>query len=153
MDNLQSIQNLINQYFNPHGGLQLFLQPYAYVLDFRQLASSASASGQINIAANANFVLTNPRFACFENGNAVAIPDVSIQLMDTGSQQLFSSNFVNIATYFGVPTAANDVGILPFPRVIGGRSGLGVQVVNNGANAVDLHLAFHGIQVYTLSGQ
>lgn len=151
MDNFSALESLILRYFNPRGNENLVLQPYCYVVEMA-LEGGATGTDQFQIAANANFVLTNPRFHCVDgDGESVQSPNIGIQLQDTGSQQLFSSNFVPISTYFGQPEYANDAGILCYPRVIAARSGLGIQAVNNSEDTALLRLAFHGIQIYGLS--
>lgn len=152
-DNYNAIENLVRRMFDPQNNRRLVIQPYNYPLQFASLAASARDSGVIQVAANANFILTNPRFSCYtDDGSEAPDPNISIQIQDTGSQQFLFQDASRLSTVFGNLVNANDTGALPYPRVVAGRSGLQVTVINTSAdvNYSYLALSFVGVQVYDL---
>lgn len=134
VDNFNAIEAFVRRVYNPGGDpnldAKIVLQPYAYVLNFDDLAAGATANKTLNVAANADFVLTSPRYQAVVNtaGGEDVSPMINILLTDTGSQERLSDQAVNLASYFWHPRTA--AGELTYPRIISGRSGLSVEVSN-----------------------
>lgn len=159
VDNYNSIEAFVRRVYNPHGDPQLdaklSIQPYAYRCSFAAVAPGASPQTVINIAANADFVLTAPRFHAVIDAAGAANHDnsplIRVLLTDTGSQENLMSEAVDLLSYFGHPETAEFQ--LQYPRIISGRSGLAVQI-NNYSNILTapetyilVELTFAGVLV------
>jgi len=136
VDNYNSIEAFVRRVYNPHGDpaldAKLSIQPYAYRVGFAAVAPGASPQSVVNIAANADFVLTAPRFHAVIDAAGVAnhdnYPLIRVLMTDTGSQEQLMSEAVDLQSYFGHPLTAEFQ--LTYPRIISGRSGLSVQITN-----------------------
>jgi hypothetical protein len=130
-DQLSAIEGFVGRNYDPNGNKTITIQPYAYTVVFEDLAAGGSGNKNIQIAANADFVLVAPRsFTVIADSGYVADPLVKVLLTDAGSQEQLMSEAISITSYFGQPQRANDTGVLPYPRIISGRSQLNVQVTN-----------------------
>jgi len=137
VDNFNAIEAFVRRVYNPSGDptldAKISIQPYAYRAAFADLLNGTSPQQVIQIAANADFVLTSPRYRAVvdnvvDNTQLDAPPLVRILLTDTGSQEQLMSEAVDLTTYFGhIRTAQFEI---QYPRIISGRSGMSVQVTN-----------------------
>lgn len=115
-----------------YGGRPLLITPYAYTVTFSALAPAATANQIINVAANADFIVTefhsrsNVAAAAQTISNMTA-PLVRVLVTDSGSNEQFTQSAVDIITY---TTAGNFANELPYPRIVSGRSTLTVQLSN-----------------------
>ena len=136
VDNFNAVEAFVRRMYNPSGNraldAKISIQPYAYALSFEAVAAGAAPVQTLQIAANADFVLTSPRFRAVVDavGPLADSPNplVRVLLTDTGSQEQFMSQLVDINTFFGKIDRAEYT--LMYPRVISGRSGLQVQLQN-----------------------
>jgi hypothetical protein len=99
---------------------------------FSALAPAATANQIINVAANADFIVTEFHSRSNVAGAAQTIsnmtaPLVRILVTDSGSNEQFTQSAVDIITY---TTAGNFDNMLPYPRIVSGRSTLTVQLSN-----------------------
>lgn len=119
-----------------YGGRPLLITPYAYTVTFSSLAPAATSSSVINVAANADFIVTefharaNVSLAAQTISNMTA-PLVRILVTDSGSNEQFTQAAVDIVTYATFGNYANE---LPYPRIVSGRSTLTVQLTNYSAS-------------------
>jgi hypothetical protein len=158
MTEWDSLKEFVREAYNPHGlpGLdaKLLIQPYSYPLEFNSLAPAGQSSQQLVIAANADFVLSSLRYraSLYSNGgaddtDADIVPKVRVLITDTGSNQQFSSQSVDIANLFGQIGRAPYVYM--FPRIINGRSALTVAVTSYAVadTYANIELSFAGALV------
>lgn len=130
-DNYNSVENFVRRYYDPDGTNRVEIQPYAYPVTFADLLQGESQTATISVAANADFVATNVRFRAVDAAQGIENnPLIDLLLTDAGSQQQLMASRVPITTAAGVIVQANDAGVLPYPRIISGRSQLIVQVFN-----------------------
>lgn len=141
------IENFCQKFYQ---GRQLLLTPYAYTTTFSALASGASASNVINIAANADFVaiMFHHRANVSAAGQTVnnkTAPLVRILVTDSGSNEQFTNAPVDIENY---STNGNIINDLPYPRIISGRSSLTIAVTNyDAAQTYNLDVSIEGVLV------
>lgn len=130
-DNYNAVENFVRRYYDPDGTNRVEIQPYAYPVTFADLLQGESQTATISVAANADFVATNVRFRAVDAAQGIENnPLIDLLLTDAGSQQQLMASRVPITTAAGVIVQANDAGVLPYPRIISGRSQLIVQVFN-----------------------
>ena len=115
-----------------YGGRPLLITPYAYAVTFTALAPAATANQIINVAANADFIVTEFHSRSNVGGAAQTVsnmtaPQVRVLVTDSGSNEQFTQAAVDIITY---TTAGNFDNPLPYPRIVSGRSTLTVQLSN-----------------------
>lgn len=119
-----------------YGGRPLLITPYAYTVTFSSLAPAATSSSVINVAANADFVVTefharaNVALAAQTISNMTA-PLVRILVTDSGSNEQFTQAAVDLVTYATFGNYSNE---LPYPRIVSGRSTLTIQLTNYSAS-------------------
>lgn len=119
-----------------YGGRPLLITPYAYTVTFSSLAPAATSSSVINIAANADFIVTEFHTRSNVGGAAQTIsnmtaPMIRVLVTDSGSNEQFTQSAVDIITYTTVGNFANE---LNYPRIVSGRSTLTVQLTNYSAS-------------------
>jgi hypothetical protein len=131
-------------------GRTLLLTPYGYNVSFTSLATATTQSTTINIAANADFILTglhhraNVAYAG-QNVSTKTAPLVRILVTDSGSNEQFTNSAVDLENY---STNGNIINKLDYPRIISGRSTLTVQVSNyDAAQTYNLDIFFEGVLV------
>jgi hypothetical protein len=138
VDNYNAIEAYVRRVYNPSGNpaidQRIIIEPYAYPVNFLDLTAGTPQQTTMQIAANADFVLTDPRYQAVRDVDAltldpdVAAPLVSILLTDSGSQQQLMSTATALPTYFAhIASAAPK---FMYPRIISGRSGLTIQAFN-----------------------
>ena len=151
MDNFAQLESFVRRIYNPDGDPRvdatLTIQPYAYRVNFTDLAAAGEQVKSINISANADFILTSPRYRAKVDDTANdVIPQVMVLLTDTGSSEQLTNDQVDISTYFG------QIGKAPYtieyPRIISGRSSLSVALSNySTALTYDIEMTFAGVLV------
>lgn len=109
----------------------LWITPYGYTATFAALAQNATATQQINITANGDFVLTGlkhrAQIGAAQTVSTKTAPFVRVLLTDSGSNEQFTAQAVDLENY-----SQNGVApvMLPYPRFIAGRTSLTVQATN-----------------------
>ena len=141
---------------DPATGLPLsqFTEDYfQYTIDFAALNSGTSQNDSIQIQADSEFKwLKSTYHADIANAAFVAntrpIPNVTIQIVDTGSGRQLIDQPTPIANIFGTGELPF---ILPIPRIFKARSSMAITVANfDAAVNYNLRLAFIGTKIYRL---
>ncbi len=124
---------------------------YTYEAEALLLASGGSANDVINIEADSDFIMQKLSFQADDAGGAFTdstrlIPNVSVQLVDTGSGRQLMQNPIPIPSIFGW-------GELPFvldnPRKFLRNSTIQVAFTNfDAAVTYNIRLAFIGYKIY-----
>lgn len=114
-----------------YAGAPVWVTPYGYTVTFLALAQNASATQQIQISANGDFVLTGLKHRA-QIGTAQTIgnktaPFVRLLIVDSGSNEQFTAQAVDLENYSQNGVSPNA---LPYPRFINGRGSLSVQATN-----------------------
>jgi hypothetical protein len=137
-----------------YGGRPLLITPYAYTVTFSSLAPAATSSSVINIAANADFIVTEFHARSNVGGAAQTIsnmtaPMIRVLVTDSGSNEQFTQSAVDIITYTTVGNFSNE---LPYPRIVSGRSTLTVQLTNySGSETYNVDFVASGVLVRAYS--
>lgn len=133
-----------------YGGARLVIVPYAYTLTFTALAAAASATQQLSITANADFILAG---VCHHAHIAAAAqtvsdktaPCVRVLVVDTGSNEQWSNSPVDLENW---STNGGDARMFPFFRWVGGRTSLSVTATSYAAaESTSFDLMFNGALV------
>lgn len=139
-----------------YGGRPLVIVPYGYGLTFTSLAQNATATQQLSITANADFILTGIKYrasvAATETVSNKTAAFVRMLITDSGTNEQFTSAAVDLENY--ATNGASQVGGLPYPRFISGRTALTVTVTNFSPGAGQtylLDLFFEGVLIRTYS--
>lgn len=123
----------------------LVITPTAYNLTFSALAQGTTQSSPLSITANADFVLVKlahrANIAAAQTVASMTAPFVRVQITDSGSNEQFFQNAPDLMNVSQNGQAALE---LPYPRWVGGRSALTVQLTNYAPTAetyaIDLSL-------------
>lgn len=127
---------------------------YTYEEDFliADLTAGATLNGSIEIQADSDFIWQKANFKASLNlgvsqtDSSRILPDVTVQLVDTGSGRNLLELAAPISSLFGTGELPF---VLPIPRLFFARSTILVQVSNfNTADAYDLRLSFIGYKAY-----
>jgi len=124
---------------------------FVYEADFASVASGASATTNINIQADSDFVLQKLTYHADIASAAVTdssriIPNATVILTDTGSGRQLMESAIPIPSLFGVGELPF---ILPTPRLFSARATLTVVVANfDAAVTYALKLSFMGYKLY-----
>lgn len=126
---VQELQAFLAQIYE---GRKLLVTPDGYNVTFAALAFGTSQTAQINVSAVADFVLLGlaHRGVLAVAGQTVSTkpaPIVRILITDSGSNEQFTKQAVDLENWSENGTVDK---MLPYPRVISGRSALTVQVTN-----------------------
>jgi len=126
-----------------YGDKNLLIIPNAYPLALGSIADGAVVNSQVQIRANADFILLSVSFT--------GDPASQILLTDSASGEQFTSRPVFAQDYTcldaSTPGVARD---LPYPRFIAGNSSITAQVVGDNATVADVYLTMLGVDVYEL---
>jgi len=131
-------------------GRPLLLTPYGYNLTFTALTAGSSATQVVNIAANADFIMTNIHHranvaAAGQNVSTKVAPLARILITDSGSNEQFTNSAVDLENY---STNGNIINLLPYPRIISGRSTLTVQLTSfEASQTLNIDVFFEGVLV------
>lgn len=124
---------------------------YIYQEDFSGLAAGTSATGNVNIQADSDFVLQKITFfadiaAAAQTESTRVIPLVSMQVTDSGSGRNLFESAVPIAAIFGTGELPF---ILPTPKLFSARSTITINVSNFDAAATyNLRFSFIGYKAF-----
>lgn len=126
---VQEIQAFLAQVYP---GRKLLVTPDGYNVSFTTVAIGATSTQQINISAVADFVLLgiSHRLVLAVSGQTVSnkpAPIGRILITDSGSNEQLTKQPVDLENY---SENGNVDKMLPYPRVIAGRSSLNIQVTN-----------------------
>ena len=153
---LADIETFCARYY---GALAFTIIPYGYNMTFPALAQGTVQTQQLNVVANADFMLLaighrsylSTQAASQLQGTMLA-PFIRMLLTDGGSNQQLSNQSVDLNNY-GSGGGDNFYHRLPYPRIISGRSTLQVQMTNYAPFAESYYtdLYFEGVQVYAFS--
>lgn len=144
----QEIEAFASRFFP---GRALLLLPYAYNLTFTGMTAALAATQQLNIAANADFLLLGLRHrasvaATNQTINTKTAPFGRVLITDSGTNEQFTASAVDLENY-----STNGVGErrLPYPRIVAGRSSLNVTLTMfaPAAETVLLDLFFDGVLI------
>ena len=136
---------------------RLWLEPYAYGISFASLlAVGGTASGQLAINSNADFVLLRMNYeatiGAVQNVNSKPVALVRAQITDAGSGQAFFNTAQPLETICAHEFPSR---FMPYPRFLSANSSLSVALTGYGTVAetyLDLTLTFEGIRVREYSG-
>ncbi len=126
---------------------------FTYEEDFTGLVAGNSATGNISIQADSDFVLQKLTYQADIGGVAQTdsgriIPNVTLVITDTGSGRQLMESAVPIQSLFG---SGELPFILPTPRVFLSRSTIALVVANfDAAVTYNIRLSFIGYKLYTL---
>jgi len=126
---------------------------YTYQEDFTGVASGASATGNINIQADSDFVMQKLTYhadiaAATVTDSSRVVPNMTVIITDTGSGRQLMESAVPIASLFGTGQLPF---ILPTPRLFLARSTINIVVANfDAAVTYNLRLSFTGYKQYSL---
>lgn len=127
---------------------------YTYEEDFliTDLIAGATVNGSIEIQADSDFVWQKAAFkastdlSSTQTDSTRVLPDVTVQLVDTGSGRNLLELAAPVSSLFGTGELPF---VLPIPRLFFARSTILVQVSNfNTSDAYDLRLSFIGYKAY-----
>lgn len=131
-------------------GRALLLTPYGYNLTFSSLAAGTSATQTVNIAANADFIITGLHHranvaAAGQNVSTKVAPLARILITDSGSNEQFTNSSVDLENY---STNGNIINKFDYPRIVSGRSTLTVQLTSYEASqTLNIDVFFEGVLV------
>jgi len=132
-------------------GRSLLFSPYGYTVTFTAMTAALSSTQQLNIAANADFMLLGLRHrasvaATNQTINTKTAPFGRVLITDSGSNEQFTNAAVDLENY-----STNGVGErrLPYPRMLAGRSSLQITLTMYApaAETVLLDLFFDGVLI------
>ena len=127
---------------------------YIYEEDFSSVASGATATGNINIQADSDFVLQKLTYfadisAAAQTNETRVIPLMAVQIKDTGSGRNLIETVAPVPNIFGTGQLPF---ILPTPKLFLARSTIAITVENfDAAETYNLRLSFIGYKIFRLS--
>jgi hypothetical protein len=144
--NIADIEAFASKFYQ---GRPLLLVPYGYNLTFSSLAAAASSTQTVNIAANADFIMTAVHHranvaAAAQNVSTKTAPLVRILITDSGSNEQFTNSAVDLENY----SSNAFLTTFDYPRIVSGRSTLTVQLTSYEASqTLNIDLFFQGVLV------
>jgi hypothetical protein len=126
---------------------------YVYEEDFSAVTSGSTATGNINIQADSDFVLQKLTFfadiaAAAQTDSSRVIPLMTVQIKDTGSGRDLIESSAPVSNIFG---SGRLPFILPTPKLFLARSTIAITVDNfDAAVTYNLRLSFVGYKVFRL---
>lgn len=118
-----SIPDIIGYLNEKYGGVPIFVSPYEYRVDFGAIAANGTASKQLQINSNSDFVLTDIGFESIET-----IADASIFIINSANGQPFSYGPTPVVALCNYTILTGVHGSQPYPRLLTGRTSLSVQL-------------------------
>lgn len=143
---IQDVEAFVSRFY---AGKNLLLVPYGYTLSFVALATATSATQQLNIAANADFILLGMRhraaLVASQSVSSKVAPLVRALITDSGSNEQFTSAAVDLENY-----SSNGVGErrLSYPRILAGRTSLTVQLTNYSSASIGVAETYGNIDLF-----
>lgn len=132
---------------------RLTIVPFAYSVSFTGLAQGQSQSKIVAIAANADFIALNFNYhvstGAVQNVSTVTVPFIRLLCVDTGSNEQFTNEAIDLMNY---ATGDDFAQLLPYPRILSGKSSISVQVQNYApaAETYGIELSIAGVLVRSL---
>ena len=149
---LQAFANQIYQ------GRPLIMVPYGYTVTFSGVTANSTQTQTLSITANADFILTKIKLRATEAAVAHTIsnldaPQARVLITDSGSNEQFTNQAVDVVNYTSI--GQSDLGQLPYPRFISGRTALSIVLSEYGGVVAteNMDLFLEGMLVRTYSGQ
>jgi len=145
--NIADIEAFASKFYQ---GRPLLLVPYGYNLTFSSLTAGTSATQTVNIAANADFIITGLHHranvaAAGQNVSTKTAPLARILITDSGSNEQFTNSAVDLENY---STNGNIINKFDYPRIVSGRSTLTVQITSYEASqTLNIDVFFEGVLV------
>lgn len=143
----QAIQALVAQQYR---AAEMLITPYGYPVTFLALAALGQATQQLNISANADFMLLNVAYhanvaLAAQNIGNKTVALVRMLVTDSGSNEQFTNAAVDLENYC---QNGQDERSLFFPRWCAGRSSLQIQMTSySAAEAYNIDLFFNGVLI------
>lgn len=138
-------------------GIKWAYDHYIYSASVSALAAAASLTDQVNIEADANFVIVKAAYfadlaGAVQTEDSRVIPLVRVQINDTGSGRNLQNQAVPIASlagHEGLPL------VWPVPRTFKAKSTINVTFTNfsSATTYTNVELAFIGYKKFRYSGQ
>lgn len=122
---------------------------YGYSAAILATNDGVSATQNINIQADSNFLVQQMMFACLNGAAMVAQPKLFLQITDASSGMTLFDRALPIWLVAGTPQLPFQ---LPTPRTFPASSSIQVAITNNDGGARDLYLMFAGQKVARLGG-
>lgn len=122
------------------------------------VAGGAAQQQQIQISANGDFILTRINYRAnianaAQTVSTLVVPQLLMQLTDSGSDELFANQALDINAFASLSSSANKDEDEMYPRVISGRSTLTISLQNTeAANTYNVEVTLLGILVKTWGG-
>lgn len=130
---------------------QLVLTPYGYPVTFLAVAPAVPQVQQINIAANADFILLafhhRASIGAAQAVSTKVAPFCNLLITDNGTGEQYTNVGVDLENYSSNGSFLQE---LSYPRIIAGKSSLQIQVTNTATfdETYDtLQLFLEGVQV------
>lgn len=146
---------VIKQFLAPlYKGRQVGILPYAYPVTFLAFAQNAVATAQLQIAANADFLLLGLRhhaqIGAIQNVSTKTVAFARLLVTDNGSGEQFTSAAVDLENISNNGSHGVGSGAFPYPRLLAGRTSLTLQLSGYQPTAetyTSIDLLFEGVQV------
>lgn len=132
----------------------LYCAPFGYPVTFTGLGAGQSQTTQIAITANGDFLALGLKHhasnaAAAQTNSTKTIPCVRIQITDSGTAEQWTNAPVDLENY---STNAGDTRMLPFPRLVQGKTSLTVQATSYAAaESYTLDLFIEGVLIKVLN--
>lgn len=128
---------------------------FVYQADFSALAPNTPQTATINIQADSHFKWVMATYdadiaaAAFTEANA-PVPNVTVQITDTGSGRNLFSSAVPVPSIFG---RGQLPFVLPLPRIFAARSSISITAANyDAAETYNLKLSLVGMKLFDIGG-
>lgn len=150
---LLELQAYANQIYQ---GRPILMVPYAYNVTFSGVTALSTQTQSLSITANADFILTrilsrtaDATAQTISNMNA---PYARILITDSGSNEQYTNNAIDLMNYTSV--GQSDLGDLPYPRFVSGRTALTLVLTEYGniPGPQTIDVSLQGVLVRTYSG-
>lgn len=134
-------------------GAKIYTDFYVYSAVFTALAVGASATQNITVQADSDFILQKLTYqadigAAAMTDSSRVVPLVTVLITDSGSGRQIMDRAIPVATFFGTGKLPF---ILPNPKVFKARANITIQATNySAASAYNLYLSFIGIKTFTV---
>lgn len=144
-------QSLIGMLLQLLEAKKIVKAPFTYAISFAALAPTATVPGNINIQADAAFLIMSQTYtadvaAAGQTISTQTYPLVNVLLTDTGKGVQLMNQAVPVPQLFG---NGQFPFILPEPYLMQANSNLGVTVTNrDAAQTYNLTLSFEGVKLF-----
>lgn len=154
--NLSELQAFIRslyvtaQYPNP----MLYCAPFGFPVSFAALGAGLSATSSLSITGNADFLLLGLAHHVTVGLAAATVssktsPLLRLLITDSGTNEQYTNSPVDLENY---STNGGDSRMLPYPRLVQGKTSLTLQLTNYSATeAYTTELFLTGVQIKQLN--